>query len=51
MFAERIGIEVFVNDLKKSRNVCKFCKKKCNGCFLPKEFDIAFEDFFESKYL
>jgi wobble nucleotide-excising tRNase len=50
LFAERIGIEVYVNDFKKSRNICKFCNKKCSGCDLPKIFDKAFEDYFDGKY-
>lgn len=50
LFADKIGIDVYVQDMKRSRNICKFCNKKCNNCELPKIFDKAFEDFFENKY-
>jgi hypothetical protein len=50
LLTEKIGIEVFVVDFKRNRNICKFCNKKCSNCDLPKIFDTAFEDFFAEKY-
>lgn len=50
LFAEKIGIDVYINDTKRSRNICRFCNKRCNNCDLPKIFDSAFYDFFADKY-
>lgn len=50
MFADKIGIEVYIHDYKRVRSLCKFCNKRCTNCELPKIFDKAFDDFFADKY-
>ena len=50
LLAVKIGIEVYINHFKRSRNVCAFCNKKCSNCDLPIIFDKGFEDFFENRY-
>ena len=49
-FKEAIGVDIFIHHFRKSRNICAFCKKKCNNCELPIIFDKAFEDFFADRY-
>ena len=47
---EACGIEIYVHDYKRHKNICKYCNKKCNNCYLPVIFDKYFSDFFEKKY-
>lgn len=40
---------VFINDLKKGKNKCHFCQKKCNGCELPIDFSKELKEYLDGK--
>ena len=46
---KQLGVKEFVEDKKRIKNVCSFCKKKCKGCDLEPLFEWNVVEFFSHK--
>jgi len=44
MVLSELKINLYVKDTDRFKNVCFFCKKKCETCLLSPDFTIPIED-------
>lgn len=41
---EELSCAVFVSDVKRTKNICFFCKRKCDACQLFPDFRVNVDD-------